>query len=425
MTKFFLLAVFAVLLMGCRNLPATDRGPRADGQTTGSQERPEEGAGERKFGEAAPSEDGEPKTEAAAVRDEAEQKSPDTQKADTQKKRPPTYSIEAIKRRIRKLILPPVYLVTVEGEFRAHVKDLNSDGVPEILVPCIETREKIEPDSVSDFSSLFKRDRKPYRFYLYIFQIVDSGPVFFKRLVLGPRYVFGGIAGIQINRTRPFPSVIVVKFQTQEGEEQEWLIFNGKSMLPISRLSLTETFSSKLLVEDIDGDGNLDIIVEEKGSEEGIGMETFLTWYRWNGWSFGEYATANVVRSLRKFLTEIRDYILKKDWRNLVSLSFLSEDVQRERNRKRTLAEVILRAFRLTEYYDTSDRPASDILGGLEDIVFPEFMENPFLAKDERGSFFRLVFRVVDSQGVSIVSETLLYRMRNPFGKRQFFIKID
>ena len=40
----------------------------------------------------------------------------------------------------------------------------------EILVPCVESDQAIEGESVSDFSSLYKKNRKSYPFFLYIFR---------------------------------------------------------------------------------------------------------------------------------------------------------------------------------------------------------------------------------------------------------------
>ncbi len=349
-------------------------------------------------------------------------------KAEEERKRIPVLTIGQIRRRVRVFIKPPIYQVTINKQALVRLEDLNSDGIAEILVPCVEievdAKEEIDTDRFSDFSSLFGKHDISFPFYLYIFRMEETGPVLARRITLGSRVVYGGMARVQIIRGQSAPFVIVVKFQTQEGVEQEWLSFNGSSILPISRLSLTETFSSKLLIEDIDDDNRIDVVVQEKGSEEGIGLETFLTWYRWNGRQFREYATANVVRSLKAFLTGTKEYLLDKNWRNLLAYAFLPEEVQRYRRLGNTTGEIILRAFGLGDYYDTKERSAEDILREIQEIVFPEFLENPFIARDERGSFFRLTFRILDSQGISIVSEIPFYMQKNPFLKRQFFFRI-
>jgi len=350
-------------------------------------------------------------------------------KAEEERKRIPVLTIGQIRRRVRAFIKPPIYQVTINKHALIRLEDLNLDGVPEILVPCVklevDEKEEVDTDRFSDFSSLFGQEDIAVPFYLYAFRMEETGPVLARRIALGSRVVYGGMARVQIMRDRSAPFVIVVKFQTQEGVEQEWLSFDGNSILPISRLSLTETFSNKLLIEDIDADNSIDVVVQEKGSEEGIGLETFLTWYRWNGRQFREYATANIVRSLKTFLTGTREYLLDKNWRSLLAHAFLSEEVQWYRARGNTTGDIILRAFGLGDYYDTKERSAEEILREIQEIVFPEFLENPFIARDERGFFFRLTFRILDSQGISIVSEIPLYMQKNPFLKRQFFFRIQ
>ena len=61
----------------------------------------------------------------------------------------------------------------------------------------------------------------------------------------------------------------------------------------------------------------------------------------------------------------------------------------------------------------------------MQEIVFPQILENPFTVEDERGTHFRLGFRWVSSDGVPLVSETNLYLLAYPFGDRQFMIPSD
>ena len=430
---FVFLLLLLSIIMSCSSISDAQRaGTEAAAGETGKEEASSETVVEAESGpgreEVAQRETEKAETEKAETEKQETAKT-EVAKAEEERKRIPVLTIGQIRRRVRAFIKPPIYQVTVNKQALIRLEDLTSDGIPEILVPCVKIdvgeKEEIDTDRFSDFSSLFGQEDIAIPFYLFTFRMEETGPVLARRIALGLRVVYGGLARVQIIRGRSAPFVIVVKFQTQEGVEQEWLSFDGKSILPISRLSLTETFSNKLLIEDIDGDSSIDVVVQEKGSEEGIGLETFLTWYRWNGRQFREYATANVVRSLKTFLTGTKEYLLDKNWRNLLAHAFLPEEVQRYRRRGNTTSEIILRAFGLGDYYDTKERSAEEILREIQEIVFPEFLENPFIARDERGFFFRLTFRILDSQGISIVSEIPLYMQKNPFLKRQFFFRIQ
>ncbi len=421
--------LLSIFLSSCSSTSASRRAERSGSENAGTESTAgEEGAvssaqesrGEEEIARRGSEKPAAEKEEIASTKEEKPAEEP---------KQIPNLTIGQIRRRLKVLIKPPVYQVTINKLALIRLEDLNLDGTPEILVPCVkiegDDKQDVDTDRFSDFSSLFGQEDLSFPFYLYLFQMEETGPVLAKTISLGSRVVYGGMAKIHIIPGKSVPFVIVVKFQTQEGVEQEWLAFNGESILPISRLSLNETFSSKILIEDIDRNGSMDVVVQEKGSEEGIGLETFLTWYRWDGRQFSEYATANIVRSLKAFLSSTKQYFLDKDWRHLLAHAFLPEEVQRYQARGMSAAQIILRGFGLADFYDTRERSADDILREIQEFVFPEFLENPFIARDDRGSFFRMTFRILDSQGISIVSEVPLYMQRNPFLKRQFFFKIQ
>jgi hypothetical protein len=420
---FSFLLLLSSIFSGCSSASASRQTEISGSENAGTQTAPPEGGESTSGEETAQTESEKPAPEKEEITETEEAKPAE------KPKQIPVLTIGEIRRRVKMLIQPPVYQVTVNKLALIRLEDLNLDGTPEILVPCVkiegDEEQDIDTDRFSNFSSLFGQEDLSFPFYLYLFRMEEKGPVLAKDIPLGSRAVYGGMAKVPIIRGSSVPFVIIVKFQTQEGVEQEWLVFNGKSILPISRLSLNETFSSKLLIEDIDRNGSIDVVVQEKGSEEGIGLETFLTWYRWNGWQFSEYATANIVRSLKAFLSSTKQFFLDKDWRSLLSHAFLPEEVQRYQGRGMSAAQIILRGFGLADYYDTKERSADEILREIQEFVFPEFLENPFITRDDRGSFFRMTFRILDSQGISIVSEVPLYMQRNPFLKRQFFFRIQ
>jgi len=339
--------------------------------------------------------------------------------------REPVLSVYEARQLARRQLRPPLYTVEAAGQTLVHLEDLDLDGVPEVLVPCVYSEEEVDGGRFSDFSTLFQKDVKPYPFYLYTFLMENRGLTLKGRVGLGSRFVYGGIARVQIIRGKEKPFVLVVRFQTHEGEEQEWLVYTGEEVFPSSRLSLRESISSTVIVEDIDGDGRIDVVVQERGSEEGTGMETFLAWYAWNGRTFSERATTNVVRNLKSFLTLVKDLFEAGKWRRLTSVCFRPQEASRYFGRGMSAEEVVVHAFGLDEYYDQKERSSPEILEGIQRIVFPEFLENPFIAKDEMGWYFSLTFRILDAQGITIVNEIPLYMQKNPFLERQFFFSVE
>lgn len=333
--------------------------------------------------------------------------------------RPRILSMLEIHDQLEELIPENVYLVTKSGVPLPSLQDLDFDGLPEVLVPCVLSEEEVDGDSFTDYSRLFGAKNLSYSFRLLLFSMKQERLTLQGQLDLGYRFVYGGVNRIPIGKARPYPFIIAVSFQTQEGDEQEWLVFNGVSLEPVSRLGLKDGFSDKVLIEDVDRNGEIDVVIHERGAEEGIGMETYLTWFRWNGREFAEYAAANILRSLKGFLSRVRELFLEEDWDELLAASFLPRELGQYRNSPPE--ETVLETFGLANFFESDDRSPGEILHGVRDIVFPDFLENPFMVRDDRGFFFRLSFRFVEATGVSMVSEVYLYLAKNPFDERQFY----
>ncbi len=327
---------------------------------------------------------------------------------------------------LESMIVPPLYLVTREKKALIHLEDMNRDDIPEVIVPCVELEgeqeELPDTDSFSDFSSMFKKDSLPHIFSLCLFQINRDGLTLVQHLNLGYRYVYGGLKRIPVDRNKSTPFVLSAVFQTKDSEEQEWFVFMGRSFRPVSRLSLRDSYTNTIQTDDIDGDGIVDVVIKDRGEEEGIGLESYLTWLKWSGKGFTEYASTTVVRSLRIFLSQTKERLLSEDWGVLLNLACLPEDVSNLRKQGWKDVEILVHAFGLDELYDMESNSAEEILKGIKEFFFVDILEDPFILRDEKGTFFQWSFRLVDVNGLSLVSEIPVYMHKNPFGRRQFFI---
>jgi hypothetical protein len=138
----------------------------------------------------------------------------------------------------------------------------------------------------------------------------------------------------------------------------------------------------------------------------------------------GERASTNVVRSLRAFLSQVSERLLSGDWKILLRIAFLPEDVEKLRKSGWSDEEILFHAFSLDELYDMEDIEEEEVLSGIRRFRYPDILEDPFLSRDERGTYSRLTYRLVDANGVFLVAEIPLYMLKNPFGKRQFFLTL-
>ncbi len=312
-----------------------------------------------------------------------------------------------------------IKLITNNDEIIFHFEDLDFDTIHEVFVIGVQYDEATDLNSFIDYSTLFIENRKPYHFYLYIFSAKGEEIFLLNTVDLGMQFVFNNIIRLKINDSFDTPFVIKVVFQVQEGEIQKWLIFDD-SLVPESINNLEDTFSSKLVIEDIDSDGNIDIIIMERGAEEGTGFETFLTWLKWDDNKFEEYAATNIVRNLKNFLNNSKNYILERDWNTVINFCF--DDYYT--NRGWSNIDIIYKALGFEDIYGEDHNSKSIILAGLRVIVFPEIFENPFILEDDTGSYFNLTFRIEDSNGVTIISELPVYINKNPFEEKQFYFRM-
>jgi len=233
---------------------------------------------------------------------------------------------------------------------------------------------------------------------------------------LGQRRVFEALTRTPLSAGRAVPLVVTVSFLNPDGREQELLVFDNAGGSPRYRRSLVERLGARSWLEDIDGDGTLDILTRERVLEEGVGYETFLTWSRWNGRAFVDAATRNVLRGLAGFLASVREALLAADRHRLTELTELAADGRelarlraRGLNEGQALAALLgLKAAGLQE------------LPRVTEVVFPQILEDPFSARDATGQYFELTYRLVDENGLAYLPTARLYMLRNPFGERQF-----
>lgn len=326
--------------------------------------------------------------------------------------------------KIKKTIQPPEQFITNNNNLLYIVHDFTSDGIDEICVLGIESEnaENARIGFLSDFSRLYSNNIEIFPFFLYIFS-VDQGVVQkLEKLALGEQAVYESMTKFILHKGKPDPVVITISFYTREGSVQQWLVFKHPRIKPVSTLLLQDTFASKALVEDINADGLIDIVLFERGMEEGLGYETFLTWKKWNGKNFIDYKASNIVRNLNTFLFKIRELSLEGDIPALISFSF--DPVERKKLEKKgfTEQEIFLCFLGLSRYFGSGKLPDFNIFDDINDIIFPEILDSPFYLRDDKGFYVKLSFKIIYSDGISLIPEVIIYMLKNPFEKQQFVI---
>jgi len=319
---------------------------------------------------------------------------------------------------VQKYFIPNEYPITNKGEMLYIMQDLNSDDIPEIIVPGVESEkpEYARFEFISRFARLYDKKKVEVPFNLYIFVYEQETFKLFNKIALGNNQVFKSFIKIYGNTKNNDPVILASTFQTAESTIHKWVIFKKPALTPISILEFEENIFKKLIIKDINNDHMIDVIIQEKSIEEGLGHETYLTWMKWNGRGYSEYKTINIVRNLNAFLAKVKELLIKGDMNKLLSFA-ISPNVLNRTLKSGLTSKEILEQF-LGIALKENDETQSFLLGSIENIIFPDILDNPFYLTDEKGYYFPLSYRLVFQYDISIIAETVLYM--NPFEERQF-----
>ena len=271
--------------------------------------------------------------------------------------------------------------------------------------------------SLSNPVRLFASEVDSYVFYLGTYLQRDGDIQLYSEDLLGSYVVFEGIELIPITGTSPMPAALVATFQTRQGSVDEWVVFSSAG---ITRLTLRERMGSRNTIGDIDGDGVLDIVLADQSFEVGIGFETFLSWLEWSGTGFELSASANVVRSVHRFLSDALGLLERGDYAGFGDVIGSGEPGSAWRtgeSRERIFGEVFRLLPSPSGFANRSIEPDETI----RRIVHAEILENPFSQSDAVGDFFPLTFRFETEAGSVHLYGAKLYMAKNPFTERQFF----
>ncbi len=331
---------------------------------------------------------------------------------------PPILNLaEAQRQLLNRNIHPSISLLKEHGRAIVILHDLNHDKNPEAFALGIDSEKgNYNALQLADYSRLYAENPEAVEFYLLIFKN-KQGELYLQRSIdLGEWYVFDFFSKLQLDSNNPLPVIILASFQARRGTEQKLFIFNDISGRPIYQKTLEQTLSVQSMIEDINGDGIVDLIIQENTMEEGTGYETFLTWHRWNGKTFYEYRTTNVVRNLNTFLRVAKELLLEGRYNEFISYGV--DPLRAGALKKAGLkdSEIALRSLGIKD-------PALPI--EINELQIPEILENPFSSRDKKGYFFNPAFKIVDQNGSTMVTDATLYMMLNPFGKKQFVFSPD
>jgi hypothetical protein len=387
-----------------------------------------EESGEEKIDSADPSRENEPVKagdagsgeESTVIAGEVETGTDTTESGRTMK---PPLTADVIRQRIFQLRPEEWYPLHRKGEEVLILHDIDGNGYEDVIALYlhVEKEEFADVESVSDFARLYAPEEQPFDCMLKVYFQENLALREMYTVDLGKRVVLEEFREIGLSSNGETPFTVSVAFQSPEGTIQEWLFFtNGRP----GRLTLRETFSTQPELDDIDEDGILDVLFFDKSFEEGMGYETYIYWYKWDGETYSEYAVTNVVRNIKKFLLISAEHMIDGDWKDFFIHGLSKDRIARYKKKELTSDKMVEKLFTL--YSEEGGSEEQPILSDLHisDVVFPEIYENPF-QKMSNGEFvFPLRVRIIAAEG-EYVYATQILMLENPFQTRQFSFIMD
>ncbi|MBI9103177.1 MAG: hypothetical protein JEY99_12240 [Spirochaetales bacterium] len=371
-----------------------------------------------------PADGGKPEMETGLVSDSSQEE----ESVEPEPSVPAPFSGRELRRRAIALV-PEILIHLNENNSPLGIShDLDKNGYEDFIMPVVEASQidpliergaagGIDAEILKDPVRLFYERKEYISYSLLIFYQYPGKVVLRYSIPISRQLVFTGFRTQEIKVGRDFPFAVSTSFKTQGGTRQEWVILNGQG---ISRFAIQETLSVIPVVDDIDGDGIIDVVVHEQAAEEGIGYETFLTWYKWNGEEFIESRSTNIVRNLRTFFSGMAETLLSGDRRAFLDYVLLPDTEDEYTRKGASQSEIFEELFLPAE---GGGEPFSDL--HIHDVVYPVLMETPF-TYEKRGRFeFPFTMGIITDNGGSYYRARLVMN-RNPFSDDQFgFVPVE
>jgi len=307
------------------------------------------------------------------------------------------------------------------GSHLAVTVDLDTDGRTDVCLLTVAGHSGGGLPSVAELTAperLSGETAAVSEFFLEVYLNRAEGLVLFETRRVGRFPVLEGMSTVQLNADGDLPLAVSAHFQDQIGRKDAWLVVGRQGF---SEFVLERTPVIESTIVDIDGDGIRDVLKAQTAFEEARGYETFLTWYRWNGRSYAPHATANIVRSLNRYLANLEEHLAAGRYARFIEQAAPDTETPAsgapERMFRRAIAGLFVPDVE-------SPLPIDEMLAEFEivSVAFPDFLENPFPSPGERTTTVAPL-RIDVHGGGTFYYRTLIVMDSNPFAGRQFRLR--
>ena len=343
------------------------------------------------------------------------------------------------------------FLPVTEGKKPVFVSCIcNNDDNTEFFVLFAESISdddvsSISIDSVSDLRNIYREDIYLRQFLLAVYKYYENSEekkfIHEQNIILDGKGAFSSLKEILIDKNSKIYGVSA-NFITSTGTHEDIVIKRNERY---SITTIKNTLSDSTRKEDIDNNGIIDFVRYEKIFVDGFGVETFITWYRFNGEQFLPVKTVNTVKDIRAFLKESKMFLETKRTDLFIKNTIAPVVLKKLNLAKISSDKIMQRIFYPVKRESSYLIDINTMLSSSDniDFIFPEIFENPFRVDNDGNYSFTTYVRVLlkndniiitpdnKSPGAEdiLVNEEIylvkIYMANNPFEDPRFFFFVN
>lgn len=291
------------------------------------------------------------------------------------------------------------------------------DTVRPYLVFVLATSEpapRVDYEELSRLARAYDPEVAPVDLVVEVFQPAAGKLRRAHSVALGEAKAIGEFRIFPLDASEGPPWCASLEVYTSDGTEVRWALVPREGQPTTFVLERSSRVTSE--ARDVDDDGILDVVKTLRAAEAGVGYETYMSLYQWNGRAMVETDTVTIVRATNLFLDRALDLIRNSRWEQFVRHSLTQEELDRRRAAGWDTIDIAraLLAAQNSAGDGAEPYPFLDPDNDVTEVFAAPILENPF----GRQRRFRHDFRLVCCGGLTYIVSLRVQLSANPFEDR-------
>ena len=317
------------------------------------------------------------------------------------------------------------YPVHRKGRLKFIEENLDNTGPSEffILYACGNSPDETEESFLSDKRNIMEDDLSE-KYIAVIFRPVSGKLERAAVLQLKHRNILKQFTVEKLSNDSE-KRAVKLSFSGEDGLSDNLITSSAEGIFSV--FSMNSTLTEFNRIEDIDNDGNLEILRYENLFEEGLGYETFITLFEYSSGEFRSSGSVSVVRSLKAFLEKSEKVLESKNIDYFLKYSVLPKQLSVLENRGLSSKNIIRKIFYPVKKENELFPDINVFMknGSRIDFVFPDIVENPFRFDRSNVYNFTTYVKVSSESREEAIYLVKIYMNSNPFRSPLFFFHVN